>query len=144
MGVSYIVTRIVARLGVALWRHKLVWLLAVLSVGVLSVYQSSYAGPGSTPTGDCADTAMAAVTQVDDQAARAAYRCLVPSMRNTSEDAFVAGMHERALPRGRASRIGDQPTRDGGRIVFYLVAQQGEDVGYMVYLNAAGQVIRVE
>jgi hypothetical protein len=129
---------------VALWRHKLLWLFAVLSVAALGAYQFTLASPPNITGGDCADTAMAAVTRPDDETARAAYHCLVPSMRNTSEDAFVAGMHERAMPRGQVSRLGDQRTRDGGRIVFFLVAAPGEDVGYMVYLNAAGQIIRVE
>jgi hypothetical protein len=65
-------------------------------------------------------------------------------MRNTSEDQFVAGMHQRDNPRGRFNRVGDQRTPDGGHIVFYTVEQQGQAVGYIVYLNAQGKVTRVE
>jgi hypothetical protein len=104
----------------------------------------TYAGPAAT-SGDCADLAMAAVTSVDDATARAAYECLSPSMRNTTEEDFVAGMQQRDVQQhGQVSRVADQRLRTGGRIVFFTVEQQGQSVGYMVYLDATGKVIRVE
>ena len=142
MGSPHILARIAARTGVALWRHRIGLLLAVVSVGALGLYQLSAASPSVT-NGDCADLAMAAVSRVDDDTARAAYACLENNMRNTSEDAFVASMHDRAIPHGQVNRVGDSRTRDG-RIVFYTVEQQGQAVGYIVYLNQAGKVTRVE
>jgi hypothetical protein len=143
MRLSFILTRVAARTGVALWRHRIAVLVATLGIAGASLFQLSYAGPSAT-TGDCADMTMAVVSKVDDEVARAAYACLGPNMRNTSEDAFVAGMHERAVPNGQINRVGDQRTRDGGRIVFFTVEQHGRAVGYIVYLDPAGKVIRVE
>ncbi len=143
MRMSFILARIAARTGVALWRHRLGMVLALLVVGALGVYELTYALP-SVSNGDCADMTMAAVTTADDQAAHAAYACLGPSLRNASEDQFVAGMHQRNTGRGRANRVGDQRTPDGGHIVFFTVEQQGQAVGYIVYLNAQGKVVKVE
>jgi hypothetical protein len=152
IGLPYLLARIAARTGAGLWRQRMGLLVGGMAVGALSLYQMTYAGPsliggltGASGEGsDCADAAMAAVTRVDDAAARAAYACLETNMRNTTEDAFVAGMHDRAMADGQVSRVGDQKTQDGGRIVFYTVEQQGKAVGYIVYLDPAGKVIRVE
>ena len=46
MRLSYLMARIGARTGAALWRHRFAWLVAVLGIGALGVYQLSYAGPG--------------------------------------------------------------------------------------------------
>jgi hypothetical protein len=143
MRLSFILARIAARAGVAVWRHRIGMLLALLVVGALGVYELTYAVP-SVANGDCADMTMAAVTTDDDQAAHAAYACLGPGMRNATEDQFVAGMRQRAQARGRASRVGDQRTPDGGHIVFFTVEQQGQAVGYIVYLNSQGKVVKVE
>ena len=140
---SFILARIAARTGMALWRHRFGMLLAVLVVGALGVYELTYALP-SVANGDCADMTMAAVTSADDQTAHAAYACLGPGMRNATEDQFVAGMQRRDIKRGHVSRVGDQRTPDGGHIVFFTVEQQGQAVGYIVYLNAQGKVIKVE
>ena len=143
MRMPFILARIAARTGVAMWRHRFGILLAGLLVGGLGVYELTYAVP-SVANGDCADLTMAAVTTADDQAAHAAYACLGPTMRTATEDQFVAGMHQRSMARGRANRVGDQRTPDGGHIVFYTVEQQGQAVGYIVYLNAQGKVVKVE
>ena len=66
-------------------------------------------------------------------------------MRRSGEDAFVQTLHQRGeLPKGRVSRVGDQKTPDGGRIVFYTLEAQGTAVGYIVYLNAQGKIVKVE
>jgi hypothetical protein len=140
---SFVLARIVARTAAALWRHRLAWLVVALSASAIGLYGLSYAGP-TAANGDCADAAMAAVTSVDDATAHAAYACLGATMRSTTEDAFVAGMHQRDPGKRQVSRVADQRTRDGGRIVFYTVEQQGQAVGYIVYLDAEGKVIRVE
>ncbi len=143
MRMSFILARIGARTGVALWRHRFGVLAALLVVGALGVYELSYAVP-SVANGDCADMTMAAVTTADDQTAHAAYACLGPGMRNATEDQFVAGMHQRNMARGHVNRVGDQRTPDGGHIVFFTVEQQGQAVGYIVYLNPQGKVVKVE
>jgi hypothetical protein len=143
MPLPVILSRICVRTGVVLWRHRLAWIFAALTVAAFGVYQLTFAVP-SVVNGDCADTTMAAVTHADDAAARAAYACLGPGMRNTSEDEFVTGMRQRAQPHAQVSRVGDQRTADGGRIVFYTVQAPGTAVGYIVYLDPHGKVARVE
>jgi hypothetical protein len=143
MRASLILGRIAVRSGVALWRHRLALLLAAFIVGAFTVYQFSFVGP-SIASGDCADTAMAAITHTDNATAHAAFACLGPGMRTTSEDQFVTSVTQQAVP-GQVSRVADARTNDGGRIVFYTVqAQQGPQVGYIVYLDAGGKVIKVE
>ena len=143
MRMSFILARIAARTGVAVWRHRFGILGAFVVVGALGLYQLTYAVPG-VANGDCADMTMAAVSSADDQAAHAAYACLGPGMRNATEEQFVAGMQRRDIKRGHVNRVGDQRTPDGGHIVFFTVEQQGQAVGYIVYLNAQGKVVKVE
>ena len=63
-----------------------------------------------------------------------------------SERGFAAmdDQEQRNIARGRVNRVGDQRTPDGGHIVFYTVEQQGQAVGYIVYLNPQGKVVKVE
>jgi hypothetical protein len=140
---AYILARIAARTGVAVWRHRIAWLGATLAVAALGLYQLTYATP-SVVNGDCADTTMAAITKVDDNMARAAYACLGPGMRNTDEQGFIDSMHMRGTSTGRLTRVGEQHTSDGGSIVFYTVEGQGPPVGYIVYLSSQGKVVKVE
>jgi hypothetical protein len=147
MRMSTILARIVSRTGVAMWRHRTTFLMAAIAVAGLSLYQIGFAGPTATPASadDCADTAMAAVAQVDDEAARAAYRCLGQEMRRSDEQQFVETLHQRGdLPKGRVSRVGDHRTPNGGRIVFFTVEAAGESVGYIVYLDSSGMVQKIE
>lgn len=145
MPLPLILARIAARTGVAIWRHRIAWLGAGLLVAAFSLYEMSFAGP-SVVNGDCADTAMAAVTSGDDAAAHAAYACLGPGMRNSSEDQFVASLRQRLrdVPRSHVSRVAEQRTAGGGRIVFFTVEGQGPAVGYIVYLDPQGKVTKVE
>jgi len=89
MSVPFLAGRVAARTGVAMWRHRFGLLVAGLVVVAFSAYEITFAGP-SVSNGDCADTAMVALTHVSDTSARAAYACLGPGMRTTSEDQFVA------------------------------------------------------
>lgn len=143
-----ILARVAARTGAAFWRNRTSWLLALVAVAGLGVYQIGFAGPTAAPNAsgiDCADTAMAAVAVVDDEAARAAYQCLGEEMRRSGEQQFVQTLHDRGnLPKGVVSRIGDKGTPDGGRIVFYTIEAAGQSVGYIVYLNNAGLVQKIE
>ena len=139
----YVLGRIGVRAGVALWRHRLGLIVAGLVVAAFGTYSLTFAGPSVT-NGDCADTAMAALTHVNDATAHAAYACLDKSMQTSSEDQFVATMKQRALPSAQANRVADRPTSDG-KIVFYTVsANDLPPVGYIVYLNGAGKVVNVE
>ncbi len=143
MPLPYILARIAARTGLAMWRHRLAWLGATLVIAAFGLYQMTFAGPSVT-NDDCADTAMAAVTRADDAAAHAAYACLGPGLRNTSEEQFVANLHQRDTARGQVNRVAEQRTTDGGRIVFYTVQGQGPAVGYIVYLDPQGKIVKVE
>jgi hypothetical protein len=132
------------RTGVALWRQRLGLIAAGLVVVAFSAYEFTLAGP-SVANGDCADTAMTALTHVTDASARAAYACLGPGMRTTSEDQFVVTMQQRAAGSGQAARVADRHTPDGGKIVFYTVsAGDMPSVGYIVYLDPNGKVAKVE
>src|SRR5437762_12511083 len=95
-----ILGRVALRTGIALWRHRLGLILAGVIVVAFGAYELTFAGP-TVSNGDCADTAMAALTHVNDASARAAYACLGPSMRTTSEDQFVATLQERAISSGQ-------------------------------------------
>lgn len=136
--------RIALRTGVALWRQRLGLIAAALAITAFSAYQLTFAG-WSVTNGDCADTAMAALTNVTDSSARAAYACLGPGMRTTTEDAFVTSMRQRATAAGQANRVADRRSPDGGKIVFFTVsATDMASVGYIVYLDSQGRVTKVE
>lgn len=149
MPVGFVLGRVALRTGVALWRHRLGVIVAGLLVVAFSAYELTFAGPsataGSGGGADCADTAMQALTHVTTASARAAYACLGPEMRTTSEDQFVATMQQRAAGNGQADRVADRHTPDGGKIVFYTVsAGDMPAVGYIVYLDPNGKVAKVE
>jgi hypothetical protein len=143
MGTHHILARIAARTGVAMWRHRLAFVGAALAVGTLAAYELTEAGP-TVSNGDCADTTMSAVTKVDDATAHAAYNCLADTMKQTSEDTFVATLRQRKLPPGEFSRVAAQRDTDGSQLVFYTVKSEGQNVGYIVYLNPRGLVEKVE
>ena len=140
----FVLRRIGLRAGAALWRQRIALVFATFAIVALGVYEIGFAGP-SVSNGDCADTAMAAVTHTDEATARAAYACLGPDMRTTSEEQFVSGMRLHAGPNGQADRIADRRTQDGGRIVFFTVhAGQASEIGYIVYLDTQGKIAKVE
>ncbi|HEY3061284.1 MAG TPA: hypothetical protein VGL99_20135 [Chloroflexota bacterium] len=150
MSFSTVLAHIVARIGAALWRHRLTWLTCLVVAAGVGVYSLGYAGPSSpaaslAANSDCADTAMGAVAKVDDQAAHAAYNCLAPTMRHGGEQEFVKSLHDRGdLPSGKVDRVGDKRQSDGSRIVFYTIEAGGQVVGYIVYLDANGKVEKIE
>ncbi len=136
--------RVAVRTGVALWRQRIALIVAGLLVVAFGAYSLTFAGP-SVASGDCADTAMQALTRVNDATARAAYACLGPEMRTTSEDQFVATLQQRAISSGQANRVADRQTPDGGKIVFFTVsAGNMPSVGYIVYLGSDGKIVKVE
>jgi hypothetical protein len=146
MRASTVLAHVASRTGVAFWRHRTTWLLCLVVVAGLAVYEVGFAGPTvSGANADCADTTMVAVAKIDDEAARAAYRCMGDTMKRSGEQQFVQTLHERGdLPMGKVSRVGDHRTQDGGRIVFFTVEAGGQAVGYIVYLDQAGLVQKIE
>jgi hypothetical protein len=150
MSWPHVIRRIAVRTGAGLWRQRLGLIVAAAIVGAFGAYQFAFAVPTvattTTATGaDCADTAMAALTHVNDATAHAAYACLGPNMRTTSEDEFVATMKQRALPAAQVSRVADRAMSDGEKIVFYTIsATDLPPVGYIVYLDPTGKVVKVE
>ncbi len=132
-----------------LLRQRLTLVILGLVVLAFGAYQLTLAGPSvsssGTGDGDCADTAMAALTRVTDASARAAYACLGADMKTTTEDQFVASMQQHATATGKADRVADRHTSDGGKIVFYTVTGANvAPVGYIVYLDPQGKVVKVE
>ncbi len=146
MPASVVLSRVAARTGVAIWRHRIAFVVAALALAALGWFQLASAGPTAMGgvNGDCADTTMAAVTSNNDGVARAAYQCLSPNMRNTSEDRWIASMRQHGVRNGQFSRVADRRTGDGGMMVFYSVDVDGQSAGYIVYLDAQGHVRGVE
>jgi hypothetical protein len=132
---------LVSPCGDSVWDCSFVGLLVI----GFSAYQLTFVLP-SASAGDCADTAMVALTHVTDASARAAYACLGPGMRTANEDQFVASMQQRSTgDGGQANRIADRHMPDGGKIVFFTVSAGGmPSVGYIVYLDPNGKVSTVE
>ena len=142
-----VAARVAARLGYGLWRHRIALLGSAILVGALASFEISAAGPGVADSGsDCADTTMTALTRGTDDAARAAYACLDPSLRSgQGEEAFVRSVQQRSSrSAAHATRVADHATADGGRVVFYMVDAGRESVGYIVYLTRAGKVQRID
>jgi hypothetical protein len=144
MSWSFVLGRVALRTGIALWRQRVGLMVAGLAIVALGAVQLTVAGP-TARSGDCADTAMAALTHGSDATARAAYACLDPTMRTTSEEQFVAALKQRAIGSGQVDRVADRTTPDGGKIVFYTVSRADlPAVGYIVYLDQQGKIVKVE
>jgi hypothetical protein len=139
----FLLRRVAVRTGVAMWRHRLGVMVASLVVVGVGAFSTTFTGPKVGGV-DCADTAMVALTHVSDATARAAYNCLGPDMRTTSEDQFVASLQQRAAPDGHADRIADKDTPTGKIVFFTVSAKHMAPVGYIVYLDEDGKVARVE
>jgi hypothetical protein len=138
-----VLTRVAVRSGVALWQHRLGLIVAALIVVGVGAFGLTSSDPSATNV-DCADTAMAALTHASDATARAAYDCLGPDMRTTSEDQFVASLQQRSAPEAQADRVADKQTPNG-KIVFFTVSTSSTPpVGYIVYLDPEGKIARVE
>ena len=144
MSRAFVLGRIASRAGIGLWRHRIALIVAGLVTVAFGAYSMTFARPSVT-SGDCADTAMQALTHVNDASARAAYACLGAAMRTTSEDQFVATLQQQAVSSAQANRVADRHTPDGGKIVFYTVSAGNlPSVGYIVYLDHEGKISKVE
>jgi hypothetical protein len=151
-------SRVVARAGVGLWRHRVGVLLAVILCAGVGTYTVMTGLPvGSNPlaiaaggagasNGDCADTAMAAIADKSPDSAQRAYQCMDQSFQQrVPEQVFVQQMQTQALPNvQKLQRVGEYQTPAGGAMVYYAVDTSGQSVGYIVYLSQDGKVLRIE
>jgi hypothetical protein len=154
---SHLLRRIVARAGVGLWRHRGgVLAAAVVSAGLggYVTLSSSGALPGSfgeasvsaNAGSDCADTAMAAITDRSPSVAQRAYQCMDTSFQQrVTEQVFTQQMQTARLPNvDKLARVGDYHSPAGGTMVYYALDGGGQSVGYIVYLGQNGKVVKIE
>jgi hypothetical protein len=135
------------------WRNRGGVLVSAVVVGALGVYlvvASSLglgaAGSPATPRLDCADTAMLAMTSPAPGVAQRAYQCMGSSVQaRLSEAEFVRQMETQRPPTiDNLARIGDHRAPTGGTMVYYALDGGGESIGYIVYLDSEGKVLRIE
>jgi hypothetical protein len=151
------VRHVAARAGAGMWRQRggilvgLALIAAVtgyMAVGTTAGNPLAAAASGGTaaPSGDCADTAMAAIANKSPGAAQSAYECMDPSFQQrVPEQTFVQQMQSQELPNvNKVARVGDYPTQSGGSMVYYAVDTNGQSIGYIVYLGQDGKVLRIE
>jgi hypothetical protein len=154
---SAVLRRVAARTGAGIWRHRggvLVALaLTAAGVGYMAFVEEGQApafalggGGTSAASGDCADTAMAAVADKSPSAAQRAYQCMDPSFQQrVPEQTFVQQLQTQALPNvSTVSRVGDYHSQTGGSMVYYAVDANGQSIGYIVYLGQDGKVLKIE
>jgi hypothetical protein len=154
----YLLRRIAVRAGVGVWRHR----GGVLLAGVVSAILGSYVAmtwSGAFPalptsltaaspaaSGDCADTAMAAIADKSPSVAQRAYQCMDATFQQrVTEQAFSQQMQTARIPSvDKLARVGDYRTPTGGTMVYYALDGGGQSVGYIVYLGQNGKVLRIE
>ena len=152
----YLLRRVAVRAGVGVWQHRGSLLLAAVVALGLGVYAAmTWSGdvPLSLAQGasvgaatDCADTAMAAMTDRSPAAIQQAYQCMAPAVQQrVTEQAFIQQIQSQSLPNvNKLSRVGDYRTATGGTMVYYAVDARGQSAGYIVYLGPDGKVLRIE
>jgi hypothetical protein len=154
-GASYVVSRVGARAAAGLWAHRgsvlvgVLLLAGIVTYGAMSLSNGaprpleSAAGPPNT---DCADTAMAVVFDKSAAAATRAYQCMDASFQQrVSEAQFVQQMRSQNVGAvDKIARIGDHQNPNGGTLVYYALDGNGQSVGYIVYLNPSGKVLKIE
>jgi hypothetical protein len=103
-------------------------------------------GAAATADGDCADTAMAAMTDHSPATMQRAYQCMAPAFQQrVSEQAFIQQIQAQSIPNvNKLERVGDYRTASGGTMVYYAVDARGQSAGYIVYLGPDGKVLRIE
>jgi hypothetical protein len=154
-GAPYLLGRVAARTGSGLWRNRGGVLLAAVvavalggyaafnSTGMSATSLTAATGIGNT---DCADTAMAAITDKSPAATQRAYQCMDSGFQQrVSEADFVRQMQSQRMPNvDKLARVGDYHTPTGGTMVYYALDGGGQSVGYIVYLGQDGKVLRIE
>jgi hypothetical protein len=153
---SALLRRVAARAGVGIWRQRGGLLVALAVVAAVSGYLAFGAavqtplgvnvGGSTSASADCADTAILAVADKSPGAAQRAYQCMDPSFQQrVSEQSFVQQVQSQALPNvNNVARVGDYRSQTGGSMVYYAVDSNGQSIGYIVYLNQNGKVLRIE
>lgn len=117
-----------------------VLLLAAGATGYTRIKRGEplFSTPAQAQTADCADTAMALLSDHSAGVAQAAYDCFDTNMATqlgVSRDQFVLQVGT-APVRTAVRRIGSD-----GHMVFY---SNGNDTGYIVHLDADGKVGGIE
>jgi hypothetical protein len=151
----HLLRRIAARAGVGLWRHRGGLLLAAFVSVAIGGYVSltwsgtlptSFAAVSPNASSDCADTAMAAITDKSAAVAQQAYQCMDASFQQrVSEQAFTQQMQTSSMPNvDKLARVGDYHSPAGGTMVYYALDGGGQSVGYIVYLGQNGKVLKIE
>jgi hypothetical protein len=160
---SFLLRRVAARAAAGVWQHRGGVLLSAVLAVVLGGYIGTTwtgtlpalalgSGPlarGSTSvaaSGDCADTAIAAIADKSTAAAQRAYQCMDSTFQQrVTEQAFVQQMQSQNMPNvNKLARIGDYHTPAGGTMVYYALDGGNQSVGYIVYLGQNGKVLRIE
>ncbi len=146
--------RIAVRTGVGVWRHRGGLLLAAFVsaglVGYVTMTSSgalpTFAAAGPSASGDCADTAMAAIADKSPSVARRAYQCMdVTFQQRVTEQAFTQQMQTaRVASVDKLARVSDYKTPTGGTMVYYALEGGGQSIGYIVYLGHNGRVLRIQ
>jgi hypothetical protein len=150
----HLLRRIAARAGVGLWRHRGGLLLAAFVSVAIGGYVSltwsgtlptSFAAVSPNASSDCADTAMAAITDKSAAVAQQAYQCMDASFQQrVSEQAFTQQMQTSSMPNvDKLARVGDYHSPAGGTMVYYALDGGGQSVGYIVYLGQNGKVLKI-
>jgi len=96
--------------------------------------------------GDCADTAILAISNHQADLSQRAYACMDATyQQRVSEPEFVSQMNQQATPNiERVARVGKYQSATGGTIVYFALEGGGESAGYIVYLDESGRVRRIE
>jgi hypothetical protein len=96
--------------------------------------------------GDCADTAMAAITDKSPSVAQRAYQCMDASFQQrVTQQAFTQQMQTVRVPSvDKLARVSEYRTPAGGTMVYYALDGGGQSVGYIVYLGQNGKVLKIE
>lgn len=107
---------------------------------------TSFASVTPNASSDCADTAMAAITDKSAAVAQQAYQCMDASFQQrVSEQAFTQQMQTSTMPNvDKLARVGDYHSPAGGTMVYYALDGGGQSVGYIVYLGQNGKVLKIE
>jgi len=154
-GAGFLLRRVGARAGLGLWRHRGGLLLAALITVALGGYvllgssgtlPSALGSPAAAST-DCADTAMAAIADKSSAAAQRAYACMDAGFQQrVTEDQFVSQLlAQQTPPADKLQRVGDyHDATNGSTLVYFAVNGGGQSVGYIVYLNRDGKVLKIE
>jgi hypothetical protein len=151
--------RVLARIGVALWRQKRTLLAGAGILAALGGYVlTSPAGLTGAPAadrgsvaaalenGDCADRTMAAVVNRTPDTLQQAYQCMdVAFQQRVSEQQFASQLQTASAPNvTKVARVGSYQSPNGAALVYYALDTSSQSVGYIVYLNSQGLVEKVE